>query len=75
MVDFDAYIALYSNRPGVKDEHLKIKSGDFEVFDVTRDDGGPSGDELMLFPPRIKGFDMRGKVWSKFLHCKYIFTP
>ncbi|KAG6358336.1 hypothetical protein INS49_014220 [Diaporthe citri] len=63
MVDFTAYRGLHSNRPGVNDEYLKIKPGDFEVFDLTRDDGGPKGDELMLFPPRIKGFDMHGKLW------------
>lgn len=65
MIDFNVYRKLHSDTAGFKREYPKIDPGDYEEFDLMDDEGGPEGDDMMLFPPTIIGYDMRRKAWSQ----------
>lgn len=65
MIDFSVYRKLHSDTPGFKKLYPHIDPGDYEDYNLTDDEGGPKGQDVMLLPPRIVGFDMRRKAWGK----------
>ena len=62
MIDFSVYRNLHSDTQGFKNMYPRTDPGDYEDFDLTDDEGGPKGEDIMLLPSRIVGMTCAGRL-------------
>ncbi|KAK2613559.1 hypothetical protein N8I77_000466 [Diaporthe amygdali] len=58
-------LRLHSDTIGFKLAYPTTDPGDYEDFGLLDDEDGPQGNDIMLFPQNIIGYDMRRKAWSE----------
>jgi hypothetical protein len=60
MIDYPTYKKLHQK----KHEGVFFDIRDSDSREV-RDDMGPKGDEIYLFPPSVKGYNLLRKKWGR----------
>jgi hypothetical protein len=62
MVDFQMYKVLHPEAFGAIKKHSRDRDGKGGLLS---EDIGPAGDQVFLFPSRVKGYSFRSKKWSE----------
>ena len=73
MIDFSTYKEIHSDSPGISE---KSNRGDREEMDVElmKQEEPPLGDDSLLFPATIIGYNFRRKKWGIIIILRSLYT-